>query len=215
MMQHKTMIGTMIGSQVRDSFEDRMRRIASVNLRAASMAVTEMHPDSARWFCLQVQKGREFAVEKEMLEANVEAFMPREKWVQVRHGRKIEGERPYLAGYILVRCVPSPNAFHGLRRQRFVVDIVGGSDGRYHVVRDEDVSVFKSLIEKPNVSRMATDKSFGDGDRAEITFGPFAGFTCLVVSVEWCREAWASVVIELSGKVFPISRIPLAFLKKL
>lgn len=215
MMQHKTMIGTTVGSEFRDSFEDRMRRLASVNLRAASMAVTKVQPDSARWFCLQVQKGKEFAVEKEMLEANIEAFMPREKWVHVRHGRKIEGERPYLAGYIMVRCVPSPNAFHGLRRQRFVVDIVGGGDGHYHVIRDEDVAVFKSLFDTPNVSRMATDKSFSDGDLAVIAFGPFTGFSCLVVRVEWCREAWASVVIELSGKVFPISRIPLAFLKKL
>jgi transcriptional antiterminator NusG len=215
MMQHRNFTGEPISATPRESFYDRMQRIAAHNLRAAARRITDRFPEKARWFCIQVQNGRELAVEKELIDANVDAFMPREKWVAVRRGRKIEGERAYLPGYILVRFVPSPEAFQGLRRKRFVVDIVGGREGSYHVIRADDVAVFKSFLDRPDVSRMPTDKSFGDGDLAEITFGPFQGFNCLVTKVEWCREAWAAVVIEVSGRTFPIARMPLAFLKKL
>jgi transcriptional antiterminator NusG len=215
MMQHKTVIGSPIANQGRERFEDRMRRIAARNLKEASMQITEQNPDSARWYCLHVMKGHEFAVEKELQAADVEAYVPREKALQVRHGRKIEVEKPYLGGYLLVRCVPSSAAFHGLRRQPFVIDMVGGVNGNYYVITDAEVAVFKALFDAIDVSRMPTNKSFADGDKAEVTIGPFTGFSCLVTKVAWCREAWASVLIEVSGRVFPISRIPLAFLKKL
>jgi transcriptional antiterminator NusG len=215
MMQHDKMTGSPIALVGRERFEDRMRRIAAKNLKEASMNVTEQHPDSARWYCLHVMKGHEFAVEKELQAAKVEAYVPREKAMQVRHGRKVEVERPYLGGYLLVRCVPSAAAFHGLRRQPHVIDMVGGDDGRYYVITDAEVAVFKALFDSIDVSRMPTNKSFADGDKAEVIIGPFNGFSCLVTKVAWCREAWASVVIEVSGRVFPISRIPLAFLKKL
>ena len=214
MMQHDKMTGTPIALPVRERFEDRMRRIAAKNLREASMNVTEQHPDSARWYCLQVMRGQEFAVEKELQAANVEVFMPREKTMQMRHGRRIECEIPFFPGYLLVRFVPSAHAFQGLRRQRDVVGIIGGSDGGYHVIRDEVVKAFKRIGEV-GMPRMATDKSFKDGDKADIVDGPFVGFLCLVVAVKWSRQARARVVIDLQGRSFEIDSMPLAFLKKL
>lgn len=214
MMQHKTLTGSPIAA-AREGFYDRMRRIAARYLREASRERWAESAESARWFCIHVDKGKEFVVENDLLDVNVDAFVAREKWVSVRKGRKIEGERAYMAGYVLVRLKPSPEAFYGLRHHRHVLAIVGRNDGHYHVIRDEDVAVFKSIFEKANTSRMPCDKSFRDGDKAEITHGPFNGFSCLVMKVEWCREAWASVTIDMSGRLFPIARIPLAFLRKL
>ncbi|RVQ02005.1 transcription termination/antitermination protein NusG [Sinorhizobium meliloti] len=209
-MQRRTLTGSPIALQSGDRFEDRMRRITERNLRAASMKVTEMNPDLARWYCLLVKKGREFDVENSLRDANVEAFMPRERVVKVRHGRKFESDIPYFPNYLLVRCVPSSEAFHGLRRHRNVLDIVGGASG-YHIVRDENVAMFKRICEAP---RVATDKTFKEGDRADIVLGPFAGFTCIVTAVKWCRQAKAKVRIDVHGRPFDIDSMPLAFLKK-
>lgn len=213
-MQHKFTNGTPI-SAMRDSFEDRMRRIAAMNLEAASSKIVEQQPDAARWFCLQVKSGRESAVEKELQTAGVEAFLPLEKWTCVRHGRKIEGWRAFLAGYLLVRFVPSPKAFQGLRRQRFVVDFVGGGEGRYHVVSDHDVNLFRALLNQSDAPRKAADKSIQQGDVVAVELGPFAGFECLVVGVKWSREPRARVVIDAGGRHFEIDSMPLAFLRKL
>jgi transcriptional antiterminator NusG len=160
-----------------------------------------------------VETGREFTVENSLQEANVDAFMPSEKVVSVFKGKKIEGSRPILPGYILVRFVPSAEAFHGLKNVKHVVDIVGGNDG-YHVVRSEDVERLKALSGSGEVPRIATDKTMKDGDIAEITFGPFVGFSCTIVAVKWSREARARVLIDVGGRPFEIDSMPLAFLKK-
>ncbi|WP_244496848.1 MULTISPECIES: transcription termination/antitermination protein NusG [unclassified Ensifer] len=173
------------------------------------MKVTEMNPAKARWYCLHVLRGKEFDVENALATANVEVLVPREKVVSVRSGKKIETEVPRLASYMLVRLVPSAEAFSALRNQKHVLDFVGGAAG-YHVVKDSDVAVFK----RKYPLRVATDKSIGQGTKADIVSGPFAGFSCIVTAVKWCREAKASVRIDLQGKIFDIDSMPLAHLKK-
>jgi transcriptional antiterminator NusG len=191
----------------------RAARIAAAELLAASRRFVDVKPKKARWFCLQVEKGREFAVEKRLLDANVEAFMPREKFVHVRRGEKIEGEVPFFPSYMLVRCVPSSYAFAGLKRQKHVIAIVGGASG-YHIVRNEEVERFKAFMADGETPRVAVDKTMADGDRADIVLGPFAGFMCLVISVKWSRQPSARVAIDIGGRTFDIESMPLAFLKK-
>lgn len=174
------------------------------------MKVTEMNPENARWYCLHVLRGKEFDVENALTVANVEVLVPREKIVSVRSGKKIETEVPRLASYMLVRLVPSAEAFSALRNQKHVLDFVGGAAG-YHVVKDGDVVVFRSK----NPLRVATDKTIGQGTEADIVLGPFSGFRCIVTAVKWCREAKASVRINVQGKAFDIDSMPLAHLKKL
>jgi transcriptional antiterminator NusG len=193
---------------------DRITRIDEANLLAASKLIVEQKPKLARWFCLQVKKGREFAVENSLSSANVEAFMPRERFVLIKKGRKVEGDLPLFPSYLLVRFVPSPEAFVGVKRQRNVVDIVGGASG-YHVVPDRDVDVFKRFAEGASVPRVATDKTFAEGDEAAIALGPFAGFRCVLLDVRWSRQARARVLIDVDGRAFEIESMPLAFLKKL
>lgn len=197
----------------RQAREGRVLRLARAQLRAASRELVEQQPKRARWYCLQVSGGHEFALETLLNDSGVEALAPREPWTKVRAGRKIEGSRALLPGYLLVRVVGSPEAFDGLRKQTQVRGVVGGACG-YHVVRDADVAVFKQ-IKASDIDRMETDKSFADGDRAAIEVGPFAGFECLVLAVKWSRRALARIVIDVDGNPFEIESIPLAFLKKL
>ncbi|MBB3608657.1 transcription termination/antitermination NusG family protein [Rhizobium sp. BK602] len=193
---------------------ERAKRIAENQLRAASVRIVKRRPKDAHWYCLRVETGREFAVEKLLQDANVEVCSPREKWVKVRRGEKIEGEIPFFPSYLLVHCVPSADAFAGLKRQKYVIDIVGGENG-YHVIQDEDVEVFKALTQSTEAPRIATDKTMTDGDRAAIILGPFVGFECVVLAVKWSRQARARVLINVGGRQFEIDSMPLAFLKKL
>jgi transcriptional antiterminator NusG len=167
----------------------------------------------AKWYCLRVESGREFSVEKSLADANVDVFMPTETVVFVRKGRRLESVKPFLKCYMMVRCAATAEAFHALLSVKDVLDIVG-SAGNYHVIADADVERFKALTTDTAVPRMATDKSMKDGDRADIIDGPFSGFTCLVTSVKWCRQAKAKVVIDVGGKSFEIESMPIAFLKK-
>jgi transcriptional antiterminator NusG len=217
---YRPMIEAELSASERDAVyrrQQRQARIASEARRilsAASRDLCESRPKDARWFCLQVKSQRESLVEKHLTAANVEAFLPVERRTDVRHGKKFEFERPFFPGYVMVRCVPRAEAFHALFQQKNVVDIVGSNSKFWHIT-DADVAELKSLFEKVDVSRMASDKSFRDGDRASIEVGPFKGLDCTLLAVQWCRQAWARVVIQVMGRDFEIARIPLAFLKKL
>jgi len=214
MMQHKTVIGSPIANQGRERFEDRMRRIAARNLKEATMSVTENHPHLARWYCLQVEPRHEFSVENILKDAGVEVFLARQKVTIVRREQKLVQEISMFPGYLMVRCIPSDEAFDGLRRQKFVIRIMGGKTGTPLSIRDEVINLFKKIADD-DVPRVATDKSFVDGDRAEIEGSAFAEFTCLILQIKWCRQAKARVAINVDGQVFEIESMPLAFLRKL
>lgn len=169
----------------------------------------------ARWYCLQIKKDCESSVENALRSSRIEAFMPRELVVEIRRGRKIERTIPCFPGYMLVRIVPSAAAFLGLKSHQNVVDIVGGHTGSYHVIRDTDVDVFRKFYQQTEAPRISVDKTMKDGDKADIVMGPFAGFMCVVTSVKWCRQARASVCIDVQGRIFELASIPIAFLKKL
>ncbi len=187
-------------------------RIAEANLQAASADRYSRKPDTAKWYCLQVMTGRESAVEKILTDSKIEMISPRERVVFVKRGRKVEGDRLFFPGYVMVRCKPSAEAFHGLKSIRNVIDIVG-NNGRYHVWPDAEASIFKDMkaVEAP---RVTTDKSWSEGDSAQITFGPFKDFEGLVLAVKYGREARAIVMIAVFGRQFEID-IPIAFLQKL
>jgi transcriptional antiterminator NusG len=187
-------------------------RITDEYLHAASSDLVLSKPNAANWYCLQVMAGRESSVEKRLADAKIETVSPRERVVFVKNGRKFEGDRLFFPGYIIVRCRPSPEAFHGLRSVKDVLDIVGNM-GKYYVLRDAEVSRFKDMTQI-KAPRLKTDKTFAEGDRATITFGPFRDFDGLLLAVKYGREARARVMISVFGRQFEID-MPIAFLKKL
>lgn len=191
----------------------RAMRLAKAQLGEASASVVARSPKSARWFCLQVEPGADFKVEAVLVNAGVNVLAPREKFVTVRRGRSIDGERPVIPGYIMVQIVPSPRAFDGLKQQKGVFDFVRGPNG-YHIVAERDILPFKMLL-PADIPRMETDKSIAEKDQCEIIMGPFIGYECTVTAVRWGHTARASVAIKLGGKLFEIDSMPVAFLKKL
>ncbi|MCC2608377.1 transcription termination/antitermination protein NusG [Neorhizobium petrolearium] len=220
-INYRPMIEAELSAGERERVYSRQDRAAQqfgmkeAMLQSASADLVDAMPESARWFCLQVWSGREFAVEKSLADAKVTTLVPRDKGqFRIRKGVRVDApDRPYFPGYILVHCVPTADAFLGLKQVEHVLDIVGGDSG-YHVVRDEDVEIFR-MIGDGEAPRIAADKTFVDGDRADIVLGPFAGFMCLVIAVKWCRQPSARVAIDCGGKVFEIESMPLVFLKKL
>ncbi|MCZ7451048.1 transcription termination/antitermination NusG family protein [Agrobacterium rhizogenes] len=192
----------------------RALRLSMAQLSAASAKVVAEREKEARWYCLAVHGGHEFAVEKRISDAGVEIFVPQESWVTIKKGQKIEGKSVLLPGYALVRIVPSAAAFQGLLKQKSVFGFVG-RDACYHIVRDVDVAVLKGISDRNEVSRMPVDRTIGQGSRATITHGHFAGHECIVVQVMSGRTPRARVRVEAFGGGMGDVTMALAFLKKL
>ncbi len=200
-------------SQWQKTETTRRQRLASQRLADAVMSLFADRPKDARWYCLAVESAKELVLEESLKRANVELYVPRERFQAVKKGVKIEGERSVLSGYMLVRILPSARAFAGLKKQSGVIDFVGNEAG-YHVVHDGDVAKLKALYETNDISRMPVDRSIGQGTKADITHGPFAGKRCVVVQVTASREPKAKVWIDGFGDRVGVVTLALAFLKK-
>lgn len=192
----------------------KMAHSRAALLQSASIDSTARRPADARWYCLFVNPGRVFAVENVLREANVEFCLPREKVVSMHRGRKIERERAMFPGYLPVRFVPSAPAFQAFKRMSGVFDFVGGIDG-YYSIPDKHIQRLRLWETGGDPTRVETDKTMAEGDKAEIIFGPFAGLRCIVLAVKWSRQARARVLVRDKGVELEIQSIPLAFLQKL
>ncbi|ATE84713.1 transcription antitermination protein [Sinorhizobium phage phi3LM21] len=191
---------------------DGMRTIRASMLSMASAN----QPGVKAWYCLQVLTGREGDVETYLKAANIKYFLPLEKWVAVRRGRKVLSERPLIPGYVFVFCVPSAAAFCGLRGIRHVLDIVGSSEKPYRF-DEESINLYKAETESQDDGEQlvdATGKRAAVGDGAKITNGPFADFEGVVVSINKARDRRAKVAIKIYGRDFEVD-MPLAHLEKL
>ena len=193
----------------------RRLRLARQQLAKASAKLVEADRESARWFCLTVSGGKEFSVEKLLTDAGVQVLLPSEKVVWVKRGKKVEGERLMFPGYLLVRIVPSAEAFEGLRRQerQGVTGFVSGPTG-YHVISDRELNRWWQLSDA-EIGAMETDKTIGQGSRVRVKQGFWAGLTCVVIDVKWRRKPTARLQIEGAASAMPLDKMPIAFLEKL
>lgn len=171
-------------------------------------------PEVARWYCVSVNWGCEFAVESKLAKAGVEVFVLRERFDFVKGGKKFEGERPVFKGYVFVRIWPFADAFIALKQVKKVRDILGNEKG-YQVVPNAHIDVFKRVFEKVDVARMPVDRSIGQGSKAHITHGHFTGRDCVVVQVTGGRNPRARVCVDGFGDYARDVTIDLAFLQKL
>lgn len=192
----------------------REERLLSMLLEPAKAARFESQPNMARWFCVSVAGGTDFTIAGKLSTAGVDVFVLREKWVAVKAGKKIEGERPVFGGYIFVRMMPVAEAFHAVKQVKDVLDILG--DGvRYTEVPAAHLDVFTKVCEKADVERMPVDRTIGQGSRAVITEDLFKGYECVVVQVFSGRHPDVRVSISGFGEYAHDVTMPLAFLRKL
>jgi transcriptional antiterminator NusG len=199
-----------------------LHRMRIREIVAASKRVADENPDLAGWYCLHVLTGRETSVEKALTEERVECLLLREPEQKViRRGREwILPGKLWLPSFVLVRCVPSNEAFRGLLGVSNVTDIVGGWARPYRV-SDESISQFNAVMqekeevrERDRIEQEAKNAGIKAGDKVVIRLGPFAGFEAKVIVRLKGRSKRCKVEYKLMGRTGQLD-IPLANLQKL
>ena len=129
--------------------------------------------------------------------------MPTEKVVEVRRGRKVDTERKFFPGYVLVKMRPHrrglpPDQEHpegdGLPRRR---QVEAGSDPG---LRRPSGSRARS----PRASTVRSRPSaFEIGEQVRVADGPFASFNGVVEEVDEAR-ARLKVAVSIFGRATPV-----------
>jgi len=128
-------------------------------------------------------------------------LVPTEKVVEVRRGRKVDSERKFFPGYVLVRMELTDDLYHLIKNTPKVTGFLG-SDNRPMPIPDSEAERIMAQVQE-GVERPKPSISFEIGERIRVADGPFAAFEGNVEEVDEER-ARLKVAVSIFGRPTPV-----------
>jgi len=163
-----------------------------------------------RWYIVQAYSNFERKVADAILEKVAqkkledlfdEVLVPVEKLVEVRRGRKVDVERKFFPGYILVKMELSDETFHLIKNTPKVTGFLGSENKPIPISEAEAQDILQQVQE--GVERPKPSISFEIGEQVRVSDGPFASFNGLVEEVDEER-ARLKVEVSIFGRATPV-----------
>jgi len=144
---------------------------------------------------------REQAHTQGLDDAFSEILVPTEDVIEIRRGRKINAERKFFPGYVLVKMDLSDEAYHLVKNTPKVTGFLG-SGLRPMPVSEREVARIIGAIEE-GVERPKPTITFDVGETVRVIDGPFASFNGSVEHVDEER-ARLRVTVSIFGRATPV-----------
>jgi transcriptional antiterminator NusG len=130
-----------------------------------------------------------------------EILVPTEDVIEIRRGRKINAERKFFPGYVLVKMDLSDEAYHLVKNTPKVTGFLG-SGLKPMPVSEREVARIIGAIEE-GVERPKPTITFDIGETVRVIDGPFASFNGSVEQVDEER-ARLRVTVSIFGRATPV-----------
>ena len=165
---------------------------------------------SAKWYIVQAysnfEKHVQRSIEREIEEKGLsdlfeEILVPTENVVEVRKGRKIESERKFFPGYVLVKVNLTDQAYHLIKNTPKVTGFLGTSS-KPLPVSDKEVERIVGRIQE-GVDAPRPMITFEIGETVKVVDGSFQSFNGTVESIDE-EHARLNVLINIFGRATPV-----------
>ncbi|MHA1560433.1 MAG: transcription termination/antitermination protein NusG [Alphaproteobacteria bacterium] len=130
-----------------------------------------------------------------------EVLVPTEKVVEVRRGRKVDAERKFFPGYVLVKMDMTDEAYHLIKNTPKVTGFLGADSRPMPISETEALHILQQVQE--GVERPKPSISFDIGEQVRVADGPFASFNGLVEEIDEER-ARLKVAVSIFGRATPV-----------
>ena len=144
---------------------------------------------------------REQAHSRGLDELFEEILVPTEKVVEVRRGRKVDSERKFFPGYVLVKCNLTDEAYHLIKNTPKVTGFLGADKKPIPISDAEAQRILHQMQE--GVERPKATVSFEVGEQVRVADGPFASFNGFVEEVDDARSR-LKVAVSIFGRPTPV-----------
>ena len=164
----------------------------------------------ARWYVIHVYSGFERKVAQSIEEQAKQAGMseriqqvmvPMEEVVEVRRGQKVNAERKFFPGYVLVKMEMTNDTWHLVKNTPKVTGFLGGR-GRPSPISDGEAARILHQVQE-GIERPKPSITFEVGEQVRVSDGPFTSFSGLVEEVDESR-ARLKVAVSIFGRSTPV-----------
>ncbi|WP_425408797.1 transcription termination/antitermination protein NusG [Hyphococcus sp.] len=139
------------------------------------------------------EKGLEHLIE--------ELYVPTEDVTEIRRGRKVNTERRFFPGYVLVNMVLNDDTYHLVKDTPKVTGFLG-SGNKPMPVPQKEVDRIRGVIEEGE-TRPRSTITFDIGETVRVNDGPFASFSGIVEEVDEDAER-VKVAVSIFGRATPV-----------
>ena len=163
-----------------------------------------------RWYVVHVYSGferkvaqsiREQAQQKGMADQIAEVLVPVEEVVELRRGAKIQAERKFFPGYVLVKMEMSDETWHLVKNTPKVTGFLGGK-GRPTAISDAEADHILHQVQE-GIERPKRSIIFEIGEQVRVSDGPFTSFNGLVEDVDE-EKGRLKVAVSIFGRATPV-----------
>jgi len=163
-----------------------------------------------RWYVLHVYSGYEQKV-KEAIEEKArklklqdhlgEIMVPTEEVVEVKRGKKVNSERKFFPGYVLIKLDLNDQVWHMVKDTPKVTDFLGANNKPAPVSQREAEALMKQIQEGVDSPRPSV--TFDIGEEIKVADGPFASFNGTVEEVDEDKGK-LKVSVSIFGRATPV-----------
>ena len=169
--------------------------------------------DVKKWYVVRAVSGQENKI-KSYIESDIarlglsdyveEVLVPTEKVIQIRNGKKVNKERNYFPGYIMIKANLSGEVPHIIRSITNVIGFLGETKGGEPIpLRKAEVNRMLGKVDELSVQTENIIIPFKIGETIKVIDGPFNGFNGSIEKVNEEKRK-LEVMVKIFGRKTPL-----------
>ncbi|WP_430409693.1 transcription termination/antitermination protein NusG [Kordia sp.] len=166
-----------------------------------------------KWYVVRAVSGQENKV-KAYIESEIvrlglqdyveEVLVPTEKVIQIRNGKKVNKERVYFPGYIMIKANIAGEVTHVIKSVTNVIGFLGEVKGGDPVpLRQSEVNRMLGKVDELAVKTDNVAIPFTLGQTIKVIDGPFNGFNGTVEKINEEKRK-LEVMVKIFGRKTPL-----------